>query len=46
MQPGLVSYLLGLVHLDFLTLGGKWMIVKALMSLLLQITSLNMGKHM
>ena len=31
VQPILVSYPLELVHLDFLTLGGKQMIVKALM---------------
>ena len=31
MQPILVSYPLELVHLDFLTLGGKQMIVKVLM---------------
>ena len=39
MQPILVSYPLELVHLDVSHIGRKkWMIVKALMSALLQIT--------
>ena len=40
MQPILVSYPLELVHLISLHWEEKWMIVKALMSLLLQITSI------
>ena len=46
MQPILVSYLLELVHLDFLTLGGKQMTIEVLTFWLSWIISPSMRKHM